>query len=177
MKKCRKIKCFKKEKVSTIYLLVFYEDRIIVPKNLRTTVISLHHKRHLILNRMTMTARHFWWPRVTEVIQKKCESCVSFKVYGKNIKPNVPSTEKISYQLEFTCPITAKNQKFYIILSMDRLTKSPATSFCKTTDGQTAVRFLEQYTNQNGVPKTIRTDKATAFTGQKFKEFCKNHQI
>ena len=44
-------------------------------------------------------------------------------------------------------------------------------------EGQAAVRFLEQYININGVPKTIRTDKATAFRGQLFREFCKNHQI
>ena len=32
-----------KKKLSTRYGMVFYEDRIIVPKNLRTTVISLLH--------------------------------------------------------------------------------------------------------------------------------------
>ena len=36
---------------------------------------------------------------------------------------------------------------------------------------------MEQYINLNGIPKTIRTDKATAFTGHTFREFCKNHHI
>ena len=34
---------------------------------------------------------------------------------------------------------------------------------------------MEQYINLNGIPKTIRTDKATAFTGHTLREFCKNH--
>ena len=43
--------------------------------------------------------------------------------------------------------------------------------------GETAVKFLEQYIQLNGIPKTIRTDKATAFTGRLFRDFCKKHYI
>ena len=106
---------------------------------------------------------------------------------GKSIKPNIPSTEvsqlppvnkpNEEIQMDFIGPISEKNQKLYILLSMDRFSKRPAASLCKTTDGQTAVRFLEQYINLNGIPKTIRTDKATAFTGRTFRVFCKIHQI
>ena len=66
--------------------------------------------------------------------------------------------------MDFIGPISEKKQKFYILLSLDRFSKWPAAGLCKTTDGQTAVRFLEQYINLNGIPKTIR-------------DFCKTHQI
>ena len=176
-----------KKKLSTRYGLVFYEDRIIVPKNLRTTIISLLHKGHPAINKITMAARHFWWPRISEAIQKKCESCVPCKMSGKNIKFNLPSPEKNQLpplskpneeiQLDFVCPINKKNHIFYILLSTDWFSEWPAASLCKTTEGQTAVRVLEQYINLNGVPKPIRTDKAIAFTCRLFREFCKNHQI
>ena len=64
-----------------------------------------------------------------------------------------------------------------MLLSIDRFSKSPAASFFETTDGQTVVRILEQCLNLNGIPKIIRTDKATALTGRMFREFCKNHQV
>ena len=64
------------KKLSKRFGQVFYEDRIIVPKNLRTTVISLLHKGHPVINIMSMAAIHFWGPRITEAIQKKCKSCV-----------------------------------------------------------------------------------------------------
>ena len=60
---------------------------------------------------------------------------------------------------------------------MDRFSKWPAACFCTSTDGETAVKFLEQYINLNGVPKTIRTDKATAFTGRLFRKYCRRHYI
>ena len=44
---------------------------------------------------------------------------------------------------------------------------------CKTTDGETAKKILEQYCNLNGIPKTIRT----AFMGRQFGNFCKNKFI
>ena len=178
---------FYRKMLSTRYGQVFYEDRTIVMKNLKTTVISLLLKGHPAINKMSMAARHFWWPRFTEAIPKKCESCLPCKTSGKNIKPNIPSTEKNQLpplykpneeiQLNFIGPITEKNHRLYLLLSMDRFSKWPEASLCKTTEDQTAVRFLEQYISLNGVPKTIRTDKAAAFTGRTFIEFCKNHRI
>ena len=158
-----------KKKLSTRYRLVFFEDKIIVPINLRTTVISLLHKGHPAINKMTLSAKHFWWPKLTEAIQRKCDSCIPCKLSGKNLKPNIPKTEQNSLpplsapneeiQLDFIGPITDQNRRFYILLSMDRYSKWPAASLCKTTDGETATKFLEQYCNLNGIPKTIRTDR------------------
>ena len=176
-----------KKKLSSRFGLVFIEDKIIVPENLRTTIISLLHKGHPAINKMSLAARHFWWPRMTEAIQKKCETCIPCKMSAKSIKPNLPQTEKNSLpplsnpneevQLEFSGPITENNRRFYILLSIDQFSNWPAASYCTSTDGETAVRFLEQYFLLNGIPKTIRTDKATAFTGRFFGEFCRRHCI
>ena len=173
--------------MSSRFGLVFMEDKNVVPKNLRTTVISLLHKGHPAINKMTLAARHFWWPRITEAIQKKCDSCIPCKMSGKSIKSNIPNTEKNNLppvdnpneeiQLGFIGPITENNRRFYILLSMDRFSKWPAARLCKYTDGETAVKFVEQYIQLNRIPKTIRTDKATAFTGRLFRDFCKKHYI
>ena len=173
------------KRLSSRFGLVFIEDKIIVPKNLWTTIISLLHKGHPAINKMTDAARHFWWLKMTEVIQKKCESCIPCKMSGKNIKPNIPSTEKNNHsrldnpneeiQLDFIGPITVDNRRFHILLSMDRFSKWPAASFCTSTDGERAVKFLEKYIQLSRRPKTIRTDKVTAFTGHLFRDFCKKN--
>ena len=48
-----------KKQLSTRYGLVLFEGKIIVPINLRTTVISLLHKEHPAINKMTLSAKHF----------------------------------------------------------------------------------------------------------------------
>ena len=60
---------------------------------------------------------------------------------------------------------------------MDRYSKWPAASLCKPTDGKTAVNFLQQYIQLNGIPKTIRTDKVSAFTCHYFREFCRKNYL
>ena len=86
-----------RRKLSSRFGLVSMEDRIIVPKHLRTTVISLLHKGHPAIKKMTLAAPHFWWPKMTDAIQKKCETCIPCKMSGKSLKPNIPSTKKIAY--------------------------------------------------------------------------------
>ena len=183
-----RIQLLQKETVlSTRYDLVFFEDKIIVPLNLRTTVINLLHKGHPAINMMTLSAKHFWGNKLTEVIQRKCDNCIPCKLSGKSIKPHIPKTEQTSLpllgapndevQLDFIGPITDQNRRFYILLSMDRYSKWPAASLCKTADGETAIKFVEQYCNLNGIPKSIQTDKLTAFIGRQFRRFCRNEFI
>ena len=64
-----------------------------------------------------------------------------------------------------------------MLLSIVLFNKWPAASFCKHTDGVTAVKFIEQYIQLNGIPKKITTTKATAFTGRRFRNFCKTRYI
>ena len=121
----------------------------------------------------------------TEAIQKKCQSCILCKISGKNIRANMSKTEtnylprldslNEEIQLGFIGPITENNSQFYIFLSIDRFSKWPAASFCTSLDGEKAVNFREQYIRLSGVPKTTRTDQATAFTGRLFRDFCKKH--
>ena len=118
-----------KKKLSSLFRLAIIENKIIVPKNLRTTRISILHKRHPAINKMTLAAPTFWWPRMIEATQKKCcETCLPCNTSDKNFKPNRPSAETKRFpplnspseeiQLDFIGPITENNSRFYILLSI-----------------------------------------------------------
>ena len=129
----------RKKVIKQVRSSLYRGQRIIVPKNLRATVISLLQKCHPAINKMTLAARHFWWPRMTEAIQKKCESCLPCKMSGKNIKLNIPSTETNSLpalnipneeiQLDLIGPITEHNRRFYILLSMNGIVNGQPRAF------------------------------------------------
>ena len=176
-----------KKRLSTRFGLVFLDDKIVIPKNLRPHIINLLHKGHPAINKMTSSAALFWWPKMQEAIQKKCESCIPCKMTGKSIKPNIPMTEvnflpplsepNTEIQLDFIGPIRFKHRKFYILLSMDRYSKWPAAAICKTPNAKSAEKFIEQYTLLNGHPQILRTDKGTAFTSRQFRKICKSKNI
>ena len=175
------------KQLSTRFGVVFYDDQIIIPKSLRTTIIMLLHKGHAAINKVTTAAKPFWWPRMTRDIQQKCDECIPCKMAGKNIKPQLPMTENNylppvektnqEIQLDFIGPIRFKHRRFYILLCIDRYSRWPAACICETLTGKTAKTFLEQYITLNGLPQTIRTDKGTAFTGKEFREICKSLNI
>ena len=176
-----------KTNLSTKFGVVFYDDKIIIPKPLRQTVIMLLHKGHPAINKMNHAARPFWWPKLTKDKQTKCNECIPCKMSSKSIKPQLPTTEtnylppvekpNQEIHLEFTGPIRFKNPRFYIIISSDRYSRWTAACICEAPTNKTAKLFLEQYILSNGIPQTIGTDKGTAFTGKEFRQMCKNLNI
>ena len=44
--------------------------------------------------------------------------------------------------LEYIRPITGENHRLYILLSIEGYSKRPTDSFCKLTDGETAVNLF-----------------------------------
>ena len=176
-----------KNHLSTRFGVVFYDDKIFIPQALRRTIITLLHKGHPAINKMSAAARPFWWPKLTKEIQNKCDECIPCKMAGKSIKPQIPMSE-INYlppadkpnqeiQLDFIGPIRFKQRRFYILISIDRDSRWPAACICEAPTGKTAKTFLEQYILLNGIPQFIRTDKGTAFTGNKFRTACKKLNI
>ena len=170
--------------LSTRFGVVFYDDRIIIPKSLRTTIIMLLHKRHAAINKMTAAAKLFWWPRLIRDIQQNCDECIPCKMAGKNIKPQLPMTEtnylppaektNQEIQLDFIGPMRFKHRRLYILLSIDRCSRWPAACICEAPTGKTAKNFLEQYITLNGLPKTIRTDKGRPSPKRNLEIFVKH---
>ena len=76
------------KQLSTRFGVVFYDDRIIIPKSLRTTIIMLLHKGHAAINKMTTTAKPFWWPRMTRDIQQNVTSVFRAKWQVRTLNHN-----------------------------------------------------------------------------------------
>ena len=78
------------KKLSTSNGFVFYEDRKILRKN----VGSLLHDRHSAVKKMSKAVSHFWWPKITQASQMKCDGCILCEMSDKKLKPNLNSGKK-----------------------------------------------------------------------------------
>ena len=56
--------------INTIRGNVLYDDKIIVPKSLRSTVKTLLHIGHPWINKRSHAAKLFWWPMMNREIQQ-----------------------------------------------------------------------------------------------------------
>ena len=88
------------EHLTTRFGLLFYNERIVIPENLRGMLLAMLHQGHPASTRMELSAEAFWWPGIFKDIRIKAENCTSCRISGKNLKSQIPSTEK--FKLEYT---------------------------------------------------------------------------
>ena len=176
-------------KLSARFGILFMDDKVIVPKTMREWVLNAPHFGHPGLTKMVNDSRIFWWPGILDDIHEKHRNCTACINAGKNLKTQLPKTEKSKIltakepgeelQLDFTGKIF--NEKItghpQILVAVDHFSKWPTAKICSNTETKTVTKFLENYFNLYGIPKTIRTDNDTAFTSREFKTFCEKYKI
>ena len=80
--------------LSTRFGLLFYNDKIVIPENMHTTIFAMLHHGQISAVKMDQLAEAFRWPGMHWEIQEKAESCPSCRAAGKNITTQNPLTEK-----------------------------------------------------------------------------------
>ena len=174
--------------LSTRFGLLFYNDRIVISENMRTTVVAMLHHGHTSAGKMEKLTEAFWWPGMNREIHEKAESCPSCRAAGKNLITQIPSTEKNNLdiltepnqeiQLDFAGPIKSRTRgDVYILVAIDRFSIWPTAHICKRADTRTVQKFLTKYFTDNGIPRVIRTDNGSCFKSIEFKRFCEDQNI
>ena len=157
-------------------------DRIVIPKSLQFTILQLLHTGHIGYTKMMTEAKCFWWREMEFEIEEKAKRCKPCIAAGKNLKTQIPGTEKNTLeelkgpgeeiQLDFS-GILPEYGNIYLLVSVDRFSKWQMAKICHDTGADNVLKFLEHYIDINGVPKTIRTDNGSAFISTAFDTFCK----
>ena len=88
--------------LSTRFGLIFFNDKIVSPENMRTTIIAMMHQGHTSVAKIDQLVDAFWWPGLFREIGEKTETCPSCRATGKNFKTQIPSTEKLTRNLSRT---------------------------------------------------------------------------
>ena len=163
------------------------DDRIIIPKSLRYAALNALHFGHSGINKMCNDAVIFWWPNMRADIEKKAKTCSACLNAGKNLKTQLPSTEKLKLeppkypgeeiQIDFTGNLNSKHldSSPFILVAVDKNSRWPVAKMFKNTNHDTVITFLREYINVYGVPKTIKSDNGSDFISKEYKSFCKEY--
>ena len=79
------------DKLSIRWGLVFMDDQIVVPVDLRRRILDILHFGHAGTTKMRAEAKIFLWPEVNQYIENKVKDCTACLASGKNIKYQLPS--------------------------------------------------------------------------------------
>ena len=138
--------------LTTRFGLLFYNDKIVVPETMPTTIIAVLHQGHPSATKMDQSAAAFWWPSLYREIREKGENCPSCRASGKNLTTQLPLTEKNileilsernqEIQLDFARPVKSMTRgDVYILVAVDRFSKWPTAQICKNMDSRTVIKF------------------------------------
>ena len=169
--------------------ITMVDDRIIIPKSLRYAALNALHFGHPGVNKMCNDAVIFWWPNMRADIEKKAKTCSACLNAGKNLKIQLPNTEKSKIeppknpgqelQIDFTGNLNSKhlNSSPFILVAVDKNSRWPVAKICKNTNHDTVITFLREYTNVYGVPEKIKSDRGSTFISKEYKNFCNEQNI
>ena len=140
-----------------------YDERVVIPKPLRSSLIDLFHAIHPGQIGMLDISEHAFWPRMNRDLILKSQSCKACTKIGKNLKPLSPKNKHAALpllrepneeiQLDFCGPVTnEKGRDQYILTCIDRFSKFPTAKLVNSTHTQNVLKFMEKYTQIHGIP-------------------------
>ena len=81
------------DKLSIRWGLVFVDDQIAVPIDLRRKLIEILHFGHSGTTKMLSDAKIFLWPEMRKDIEQKVKDCTACLATGKNLKSQIPKNQ------------------------------------------------------------------------------------
>ena len=92
------------------------------------------------------------------------------------MEPVVEPNEEV--QLDFAGPLQDElNRDAYILVAIDKWSKFSTAKVVSNTTADIAIKFMQRYISNNGVPRRIRCDQAQTFRAKKFRIFCNSNNI
>ena len=91
---------------------------------------------------------------------QNCKHCIE---QGKNLKPNIGKKHSVmepvvepdeEVQLYFAGPLPDElNREAYILVAIDKWSKFPTGKVVTNTTAHIAIKFMQRYFSNNGVPR------------------------
>ena len=100
---------------------LYMDERLVIPTNLRTSIMSSIHYGHLGRDTMLRYISDIWWPKIHREVVTTAKCCDQCNNAGKNIKPllkqkqfgEIPKSEKANDEiaLDFAVPSKTPNME------------------------------------------------------------------
>ena len=170
----------RKEELSLQNGCVLWGSRVIIPSNLRHSILHELHASHSGSSRMKELARSYlWWPNLDKDLEELCKSCPDCLA----LRATPPKAELHPWEwpshpwhrihVDYAGPVEGR---FFLII-VDAHSKWVDIYNTKGTTTSETVRCLQHSFAQFGLPISIVSDNGPCFISQEFKEFVENSGI
>ena len=153
---------------------VLWGTRVVIPRSLKSKVLSLLHDTHIGIAKMKALARSWvWWSDIDSDIEKHVKSCATCQLHAKApakapLHPwEWPDNPWDRIHIDFAGPFMGK--MFLII--MDAHSKWIDVKIMNKITASHTIMELRDVFATMGLPKTIVSDNGPTFTSAEFANF------
>jgi transposase InsO family protein len=158
--------------------LLFYRGRPVVPDMARERFLESIHRGHVGIQTGMRRAQRVWWPgmmaEVTSFV-KRCHTCQASSDKQQRepmISFEIPTAPGLVIGSDF---FDCGNHQYLIFV--DLFSNWIEYYKVKTKDTKNLTNALRLYMARNGIPRVFTSDQGSAFTSNKFQEFCRKYGI
>lgn len=158
--------------------VVWNDNRLWIPKDLRKRALEIAHRGHAAYNSMIRILDSLYWPKMRDDIRtftKNCEGCILVDREGPDYcKMSVLPEEPWQHLAvdHFEMPGIGS-----ILTITDYFSRFLIASPVKDKSGESTVDVCERYFRLLGYPLSIRSDRGPAFASETWKEYLKSRNI
>ena len=164
----------------TVYCetVLLRNDKIVMPKSLRSKAIKLGHEGHQGMTRTKSYVRSkVWFPNLNAEIEAAIQNCMSCQANTREPRSReplkmseMPQGPWQNLSADFCGPLESGD---YLFVITDEYSRYPVVEIVKSVSANTVIPVLDKVIAMFGVPMIIKTDNGSPFNSKQFADYAK----
>ncbi|KAK3724232.1 hypothetical protein QZH41_002381 [Actinostola sp. cb2023] len=159
--------------------VLFKNQRLIIPKALRSEVTSRIHSSHLGIESCLRKARDLvFWPSMNSEIKEAITNCSICAEYQAKQQRQPMQSHQIPDR-PWSClssDLFTLHNKEYVVL-VDSYSDFVEVRHLKTTTSATLIEFYKEQFSRHGIPDVLMTDNGPQYTSREFTDFAREWEF
>lgn len=168
-----------KNEIHVIKGILFRNDRVIIPENMKSEMLHKIHEGHLGIEKCKRRARDvMWWHGMSADIERlvgACEVCAERRAAPPR-EPLLPQDQPdLPWQFLATDLFQVKDKHYLLVV--DYYSKFVEVVTVKDLRSSTIIAQLKAIFARYGIPARLMSDNGLQFVSEEFKTFCKTWEF
>lgn len=161
--------------------IVMRGTRMLIPKSLRATVLTIGHEGHLGVVSMKQRLRtKVWWPKMEKDVEKFVKLCDACQLVSRPDPPEPLASTELpegpwrAVAIDYLGPLPSGEN---ILVAVDYYSRYYETAVVRTITSEKTIECLEAIFARHGLPEVIVSDNGPNLVSEKFEAYMTENGI